>query len=150
MDTKKHFYERFSTWAVLSFLTGASVMVATVVLLGNSALPVPSSTATQASSDLSASGTVTVLVTQPTDGQTFVTGQDIPITAEAVSSSGIQSVALLVDGQLVKSCQSSICTTSIPAASLPQQDVHMVQALANGVDGTGSSPISHFTIISAQ
>lgn len=155
MDQQKsqpHFYQKFPTWVALSFLSGASVMVAAFVLLGSvPGLSSPSTNdtlavQTRAAAPAAAAPAISVTILQPGDGQSFGSQSSIPIVAAAQSRTGVSSVAIWLDDQLVKTCISVNCSISVPAASLATQAMHTVQANAKSFSGLTASSIVHFSV----
>jgi hypothetical protein len=151
-----HFYQKSPTWIALSFLSGATVMVAALGILvspsavsnqasGTVASRSPYSTSLAASP--SSSLPISVTIFSPGDGQAFSSTSTITIAATAQAKAGIGSMALWVDDQLVKTCLAAACSINLPASSLPTRSVHTLKAIAADSSGLNASALVNFYVL---
>ena len=153
MDSKKPFYQKLPVWIALSFLSGATVMVAALVLYSsdpvNSTLTFQAPQSTQVAADsllLEAEDSTQVVILRPSDGEAVSSSDSVTIAATASNGQGITNMAVWVDNQLAKTCVASQCSLTVPVSGLPSLQTHTIQVMANGLDGTSGSALSHFIV----
>src|SRR3989344_7493299 len=114
----KSFYQKPTTWLAISFLTGASAMLAAFGLIGTPATNLGGSSGIISLSDPNlynqgnaayldtglGSGLPVVLINQPLEGQQFSANAIIPIKVTAPSLSDLKSISILVDDNLLETC----------------------------------------------
>lgn len=167
----QHFYQKFPTWVAISFLSGATAMVAVFILLTTgSAAPVgqlaygptnrpspsnppfislnnqPTSIATQADNG-SAASLSGVTITQPVEGEAVSFQGVVTVRASARAVNGVKNMVILIDDQLAKSCTGSSCSIVVSASGLPSGYFHTVQAIATSIDGNSASAVRHFSVV---
>lgn len=155
MDHHKPFYQKFPTWIAVSFLSGATVMIAAIAFTqpsspaANSSLtyqaPSSPTAAADVSAPLSGAGTQVVII-QPASGESYAADAQVNISALAANSQGVKDMTLWIDGQLLKTCLTGQCAASVPASSLSLRQSHDIQVLATGLDGTPGSAASSFSV----
>ncbi len=150
--SQKHFYQKFSTWVAVSFLSGATVMVAAVSSLGLPKFQAPGFIATKAASlnKTAAVLPIAVSIVQPTEGQSFNFQSIIAVSAVAQGQQSVKSVAVWVDDQFITTCFTAVCTINLPASSLATQSIHTVQAITTSEFGLTASSLVHFFVSSGQ
>ncbi len=147
---QKHFYQKFGTWASLSFLTGATVMVVAFSLFDIQPTPITSSRS-QASLLRPGSGQgLQIDIVQPAEGEQVSSQGAVTISALAGAAGGVKNIAVWLDGQLARSCSGASCSITIPSTSLTSQAIHTIEALATGLNGETGSAVRHFSVGSAQ
>ncbi len=149
---QNHFYQKPSTWLGLSFLTGATVMVAAVALVGGgSGVQSPYGTSAEANALMSQSpAPVSVVISQPADGEVVTSRDPVGISVTASAIGGVQGIAIWVDDQLVKTCAGARCLVVIAAGALPALPTHTIQAMATGLDDQTGSALRRFSVVPAR
>lgn len=164
MDTKpKHFYQKFPTWVAVSFLTGATTMVAAVALMsqdlgtngglalnsnsnGNRNSSRPTSRSASADAEMQ-NAPVQVFIKSPTPGEALEAEGLVQVSASAASAAGVRDMAIWIDDLLVKSCDGDECATVLPVSGLPARASHSIEVKARDNNGSLGGSTSYFTAV---